>query len=372
MKKIICIFLFLFFFSGNSLARTNQGKALVIGNYDYISYPDIEGAKRDVAKVSLMLAGSGYDYETKESYNLGAEAIKYEIEKTFSNSTKSTTNFLYFAGHGKYLTNENMSYLIGVDGKFISVFELESILSKIPGRFFIVLDCCYSGGFIDPEIGTTRSANSVVCTSEELVNSLIQPFISRSRAALLDEKYYVIAAANTTELSWEQNFGSDWGIGGELTRALCLGNGYKGKFLADNSNDGAVSFIELGDFCKNEVKKSHVNTTKNFTEFTVGLVNAFKKSVRYDVAINKEWKIIFNRAIDKESAAEHITVEDFNNVKACSFKFSDDERTVFVSPNEPYINDKYYKLTVGSGLLTKEKDSSLLSNVVMHFYTNIQ
>lgn len=308
-----------------------------------------------------------------------------EIDIAFRDSREDSINFISYTGHGHYDPKLNMSYLAGVDGGLISVPELSTILSMYKGKFFIVLDSCYSGGFINPDIGMkatrwgSESLSSFKHLEEEkeydlnldLISwSMVEPFTGIPRSSLTEDRFYVIASANTSESSYELNFGAEWGWGGELTRAVALGNGYKGDFKADFNLDGKVFFKELAEFSKNSVRKSRVNYTSNAEDLLVGRMGVNNTSIRYKVPVNKEWKIVFNMPVDEEDAKDKIYIEDFH--KSIDTRLRFDGSAVYARANGLLEENRYYRLRVPEGLKAANSNAKSLSkDESVHFYTEL-
>lgn len=388
MKKLIYLFsIIIILFSSNSYAASPD-KALIIGNELYQTDSHLPGASRDVDKMHIMLDGSGFKYDISTAKNLTKQGILDEIRKTFSNNTEDSLSFFSFAGHGHYDPALNMSYIVGIDGGLISVDELETLLSTFKGKFFIILDSCHSGGFIDSQIGVKpmswgkpdemsvlkfySSYNDNV-DLDNITNSMLLPFSSRSRGPLVGDKYYVIAAANKDQKSYEINWGGDWGEGGYFTRAIVNGNGYMNQFKADGVLDGIkdekVYFDELATYAKNNVPKnrSTVNFSNNVENLLVGqMVDV--ENIRYDVAVNKEWSVLFNAPVNQDSAKSNITLENFNAYVNANIRFSPDSKYAYVKADSLLEDNKYYKLTIKKGLAS-DSALPLEKDVVLHFYT---
>lgn len=77
--------------------------------------------------------------------------ILQEIAFTFSEADENDISYFYFGGHGG--KDGSIYYICPADmtssvSSMISVNELEEALSVIPGTKVVIIDSCYSGGFI--------------------------------------------------------------------------------------------------------------------------------------------------------------------------------------------------------------------------------
>jgi len=78
--------------------------------------------------------------------NANKSNIFSAIEWLDSNEDFNDVSIIYFAGHGsRNLTN----YFISVYGSKISDEELNNNLDNLEGRVIVILDACFSGGFIE-------------------------------------------------------------------------------------------------------------------------------------------------------------------------------------------------------------------------------
>jgi hypothetical protein len=80
------------------------------------------------------------------------------------NAEDDDVSIFYFAGHGgRTPSNE---YIVAPDGP-ISDIELDQKLDQIKGRLVVILDCCFSGGFIE-ELGEIGRVVLTACKKDEL------------------------------------------------------------------------------------------------------------------------------------------------------------------------------------------------------------
>ena len=207
-------------------------------------------------------------------------AILQGIESTFAGADSNDISYFYFRGHG--FRGNDTSYLCPTDSKLydlpyigiigesslISVDELEKVLSSIPGIKVVLLDCCYSGGFIG-------KGESVYDELVEFNDNVIYTFSqSLSKDPLTNNQYKVLCSCsyNQTSISCEdipippEEVAGDVGPSepipgienviegsyGYFTAAFCVGCGYDEvyPYPADSNMDTCVSIYEIYNYIK--------------------------------------------------------------------------------------------------------------------------
>ena len=142
-------------------------RALCVGVGDYIYFPDsygnidLPGPPYDVNRMCYTLDKCRFgtsDTEFSEIWyitDLSAtkSSILQAITNVFAEADYNDVSYFYFSGHGIWVNNT--SYLCPTEANYfspmstyISVDELETSLSAIPGTKVVFLDTCHSGGFI--------------------------------------------------------------------------------------------------------------------------------------------------------------------------------------------------------------------------------
>ncbi|HZK12432.1 MAG TPA: hypothetical protein VFD10_08845, partial [Atribacterota bacterium] len=142
---------------------------------------------------------------------------------------------------------ENTSYIYPADmtsfiDSAISVDELESALSAIPGIKVVFLDSCYSGGFIGKSMDETiTSKEKLESFNDEVINIFSR---AESKGLLTTNQYKVLTSCHYYQECWEiqpEEGGNPFGV---FTMALCEGCGYSGNYPADSNLDTKVSLQE--------------------------------------------------------------------------------------------------------------------------------
>ena len=166
------------------------------------------------------------------------------ISYCFTGADNNDISYFYFSGHGSRVGNT--SYLCPTDTVSsvdldISVDELESALSAIPGTKVVFLDTCYSGGFIGKGKGEiTISQEELESFNNEIINVFSQ---AQSKGLLTTNQYKVLTSCHYYQECWEiqPEEGDPFGV---FTMALCEGCGYSGNYPADTNMDTMVSLRE--------------------------------------------------------------------------------------------------------------------------------
>jgi uncharacterized caspase-like protein len=125
--------------------------ALVIGNKDYMHWPDLMTPKNDATKTAEILSKK-YGFKTKLLLN----GTRYDILQALNELRKELTEednlLIYYAGHGHLDTKIDRGYWVPVDGdldsnvNWISTLAVTDIIGAISAKHVLVVaDSCYSG-----------------------------------------------------------------------------------------------------------------------------------------------------------------------------------------------------------------------------------
>ena len=148
--------------------------------------------------------------------------ILQEIASTFSEADENDISYFYFGGHGG--KDGNIYYICPTDmtssvNSQITVNELEESLSVVPGTKVVIIDSCYSGGFI--------SLFTADC-------------------------YQVLTSCTSNQICFPINSGGN--TMGAFTAALIGGCGYYySDFPADSNSNGEVTLEEAYLYVKDEI-----------------------------------------------------------------------------------------------------------------------
>jgi len=225
-------------------------RALLVGVGDYLyGDNDLPAPPYDVDKMNDTLSHSGDGFALiNEIKDLDATkiAILNGISNTFSQADSNDISYFYFTGHGGLL--DNISYLIPTDfdgytNTCISVSELESALSVIPGTKVVFLDSCHSGGFIGKEI----NQGDIEGYSKNFNDDVINIFMTRD---LANSQYQVLTSCLLSQTSTEliPSEGDPWGL---FSYVFCVGCGYdyySHPYDADANENGEITLDESYDY----------------------------------------------------------------------------------------------------------------------------
>ncbi len=239
-------------------------RALCVGVGDYINYSsdgDLLAPPYDVDRIRQILQqcrfGTSNIIFSNISYLKDWQATKSNIlqgiSSAFSGADSNDVSYFYFSGHGSRVGNT--SYICPADitsfvSTAISVDELESALSAVPGTKVIFLDSCHSGGFIG------KGREEIIVSREELEsfnNEVINIFSqAQPKGLLTTNQYKVLTSCHYYQVCWEIQpvEGDPFGV---FTMALCEGCGYYGSYLADTNMDTRVSLQEAYLYVKDWV-----------------------------------------------------------------------------------------------------------------------
>ena len=180
-------------------------------------------------------------------------AIINGIASTFSGADDNDISYFYFSGHGAYGEGFSTSYLCPTDadssiGSVISVDELESYLSSIQGTKVVILDSCFSGGFIGK--GKEKiiiSKEDLESFNDEIINVFSQ---AQTKGLLTTNQYKVLTSCHFYQACMESApHPTDNNPFGYFTAALCAGCGYNdGNYYADSDNNTKVSLNEAMEY----------------------------------------------------------------------------------------------------------------------------
>jgi len=239
-------------------------RALCVGVGDYIEGDDndLSAPPYDVDKIRQILQqcrfGTSNTTFSNISYLKDWQATKsnilQSISSAFSGADDNDVSYFYFSGHGSWVVGSTF-YICPADAtsfadSAISVNELESALSAIPGTKVVFLDSCYSGGFIGKAIDTTSaSKEKLESFNDEVITVFSQ---AQPKGLLTTDQYRVLTSCHYYQECWEiyPEEGNPFGV---FTMALCNGFGYSSSYPADTNLDTKVSLQEAYLYVQNWV-----------------------------------------------------------------------------------------------------------------------
>ncbi|MBA7580176.1 hypothetical protein ES708_22067 [subsurface metagenome] len=132
----------------------------------------------------------------------------------------------------------------------ITVNELEEALSVIPGTKVVIIDSCYSGGFIGKGGDTDEFSDRALKIFNEGIIKIFSSGQNRERDLLTAGCYQVLTSCTGNQICFPIN--SDGNTMGAFTAALLEGCSYS-YFTADSNNNGEITLEEAYLYVKNKV-----------------------------------------------------------------------------------------------------------------------
>jgi TPR repeat protein len=218
--------------------------ALVLGNSEYSSLPELKNPTNDTAEVAKVLRRAGF--EVISAADQDRLAVEATIERFFRSLNGADVSLFYYSGHAIQLAGAN--YIVPTDAKLASPYDIEiqtinieTILSqmRIKTRMqFVFLDACRDNPFrserfwiadhlqrvdnakglaqIRPGIGTLISFStepgSVAYDGKGALSPFSGSFVSRAltpnreiRALLTEVRRDVIEATDGRQIPWENS-----------------------------------------------------------------------------------------------------------------------------------------------------------------------
>ncbi len=153
---------------------------------------------------------------------------EFKAMRTADGIDSQSTTLIYYQGHAdSSIAVDRHGALLGVDGGSLTVAALRELLDAVPGTVVLMLDCNFSGRYLDetaPTSGTKRAA----------LKALAQTF----RA----EKYKVICGCGALEVALDT--GNDVGQTSLMMQGIRAGLS-EVKPAADADKNGLVTLTEL-------------------------------------------------------------------------------------------------------------------------------
>lgn len=257
-------------------ALANEGQAqndityrfLCVGVGEYINYgSEVEfGEAPPYDLIYQVLSKWKFGSEkvgfSKIDYVADSDAAKsdilQEIAFTFSEADENDISYFYFGGHGG--KDGSIYYICPADmtssvSSMISVNELEEALSVIPGTKVVIIDSCYSGGFIGKGGDSDEFSDEALKIFNE---GLVKIFYSgqdkknKERNLLTTDCYKVLTSCRSNQISETTVIGEN--VLGAFTAALLEGCGYyNSDFPADSNNNGEITLEEAYLYVKGKV-----------------------------------------------------------------------------------------------------------------------
>ncbi|MBN2880095.1 MAG: Ig-like domain-containing protein [Clostridia bacterium] len=186
------------------ISQNSQKVAILFGVADYEGDDnDLNGPVNDMTAMKAVLEYAGYTVFKYMDYT--SDELLSRVEAIASYLPEDATLLFAYSGHGA-----NGGYIFGKDFVPISVYDLEGKLSLHTGVKEVIIDACYSGGFIDREM--TSKSFSIEETEQSFNDYVISAFSGSETGtgmavkSLAETGYYVLTASSGSQLSYEYAF----------------------------------------------------------------------------------------------------------------------------------------------------------------------
>lgn len=250
MKKLIlCLFLLLLFIFPCQAESTVRYRALVIGEYSYVDGRNRVGGLNTATGVSEMISKQAVPggYEVTLKLDISRRELVASIEESFSDADADDISLFYINCHGEY---DGTATIELYDGTRITASQLEQLLSVVPGKIVVIIDCCSSGAFINSdEKDSDFTASAVSSFTEEMTG-------------MSSDKFLVLTSAAAEEDSFRRSFtgeNDETGMATIFARSLCEGAGWDiindriCSFKADSNKDKQITFDEICRYTERRV-----------------------------------------------------------------------------------------------------------------------
>jgi hypothetical protein len=252
-------------------------RGLAIGVGDYIYYGedgDLIAPPYDVNKIKDIFYDCQFGNEDIPFYRINelknTQATKanifQSIQSTFSGANDNDVSYFYFSGHGATLNQVSYLCPADFDGNVttaISVNELESALSVIPGIKVVLIDSCHSGGFIGKDISRENSSDNFSIEEEHLSNfneNIIDAFSCSiiTKDLLTSSEYQVLTSSHWYQSSYELQPPNEEPFG-VFTQALYEGCSLNNNLPADIDMNAKINLNEAHSFISQWVAAINVD-----------------------------------------------------------------------------------------------------------------
>jgi hypothetical protein len=316
------------FASESNFTSREDKVAILFGMYDYpnIEY-DLTGPPNDVTAMRNMLEEDGYIVYVYE--NVSEDSAFTAIETQFAGSGEEDTLLVYYSGHGGIVLDESVLWFTNTDSiSDMSVSELQASLDIYPSTKVVLLDSCYSGGFVNRDIITEEEIDEV---TEEYNQNIIDVFESgdaessnNSTRYLNSSSYKVITACAGNEYSWEGYL--EGAQRGYFTYYYTKGCGYFDSYNilpADDNGDEEITQTEIFNYTyENIISIDFISAGQHYTQ-TVKAYPYESGDAKFIIYGNIVLPYISNISVDPEVGytgdTYTTTIETNDNVDKVNF-----------------------------------------------------
>ncbi len=279
-----------------SLVSKTDYRALCVGVDDYkdIGIKGLHAPSYDVARLIEVFENSRFGDEqlTFSSIDtlLGSQAtrnnILQSISSSFTEADNNDVSYFYFSGHG-WGGNGNISTILPYDADAndefndISTDDLALALSTIPGIKVVILDSCFSGGFIGKDASiSTRSIeiNDTKQYNDNIIDSFELYDLQLRKDNLAKKSFKVITSASGDQECFETLYhpvdGNPFGYFSASLSEGCGYNDFIAPLPADYDMNSQITLNEIYlyiqdslKFTSQDVQVYPINSSFSFLEY---------------------------------------------------------------------------------------------------------
>lgn len=240
--------------------------AIVIGIKDYPgNLNDLYYTVNDANSMASYLTQSGWTVtNTLTDSAATRSAIQSAIAALLSRVSSNSSILVYYSGHGSISYDNTTAYMIPWDGltssngfdvgRWITPADIDGWMTSVPcTNRILILDSCYSGGFVDDSISSDAApANygpndgGITAGTLSVAFSEASGLLANAFSAMSDPAILTISAAGAQELSYDD--------GGTLHGAFTywLLKAFTDS-AADSDGNRLVTATEAYAYAKNEL-----------------------------------------------------------------------------------------------------------------------
>ena len=240
-------------------------RALCIGQNYTGSSNALAGCINDMKAIAGMLGGLGNSFTATTLEDASKTQILNGITSAYAGAKDTDVSIFTYSGHGVNAggsgTNQGALCTFESNGsiKYITLSELASALSNVPGRVIVILDSCHSGSAVKG----SGSEMDLDAFNQAVIEAFSGYYLETGNAQegeklgeLKQSKFVVITAASYDESSWDGHFDGSGYSQGAFSAALvkALGSTYPngaysgGSMPADKDKDNKITLKELYDY----------------------------------------------------------------------------------------------------------------------------
>jgi len=270
-------------------------RALCVGVNDYEDpgVMNLRAPSYDVARIIEVFENSRFSDE-RNSFSsidtlIGSQAtrdnILQSITSSFSEAESNDVSYFYFSGHG--WSDGDISTILPYDAiaenasMDISADNLALALDRIPGTKIVILDSCFSGGFIAKDVYVYtrgREIKDAKQHNDNIINSFELYDMQLRKDNLAKKSFKVLTSASGDQECFETLYhpvdGNPFGYFSASLSEGCGYNDFNTPLPADSDINKQITINEIYlyiqdslEFTNQDVQVYPANSSFNFLEY---------------------------------------------------------------------------------------------------------